>query len=232
MTDTEKQHEFSTIIASSVHDMKNSLILLQQNIEQICADEQVKNKYKKEYGVIQYEARRFNNALVQLLSIYKLEEDRLPIHYQFLDTEMYLEDVAMNHKILLDAKEIAYEIDCDFDLHWSFDPELMNGVLDNIISNSIRYTKDKIILRGYIGENGLVLEVEDNGPGYPADMLDDPERYIHRTNFSTGSTGLGLYFSAQVAKMHKNNNQAGYIELKNCGTNGGGLFRIVIPSSL
>jgi len=229
MKEKSHSHIFSTIIASSVHDMKNSLILLQQTIDEICSDEEVIRRHKKEYGVIQYEARRFNNALVQLLSVYKLEQDRLPIHYQFLDIETYLEDVSVNHKVLFDSKEINHELDCDFDLYWSIDPDLMNGVLDNIISNSIRYTKDKIILRAYIEERGLAIEVEDNGPGYPKDMLADPENYIHRTNFSTGSTGLGLYFSAQVAKMHKNQQSTGLIELMNSGENGGGLFRIVIP---
>jgi signal transduction histidine kinase len=225
---------FNTIIASSVHDMKNSLVLLLQTIENICRDEDVKAKHIKEYGILQYEARRLNSSLVQMLSIYKLGQDRLPINYQYLDLENFLDDVMAQHIILFEAKGIKYTIECDYDLYWSFDPDLIAGVLDNVITNSIRYTRDNLHIFAYIDSNEsngdeLIIEITDNGPGYPTDMLSDPENYIHQTNFSTGSTGLGLFFSAQVAKMHGKDGHFGRIELDNKQDENGGIFKIKIP---
>ena len=43
-------------------------------------------------------------------------------------------------------------------------------------------------------------------------------------NFLTNSTGLGLYFSSEVAKMHKHRGRSGALRLENGGAYGGGCF--------
>ena len=73
------------------------------------------------------------------------------------------------------------------------------------------------------------ISIEDNGRGFPEELCQDPGGYLTRINFNTGSTGLGLYFSARVAELHRNGGRAGYIEVDNNSTIGGGAFRIYIP---
>jgi hypothetical protein len=48
-------------------------------------------------------------------------------------------------------------------------------------------------------------------------------------NFLTNSTGLGLYFSSEVAKMHKHRERSGSLRLENGGAYGGGCFVLSLP---
>ena len=48
-------------------------------------------------------------------------------------------------------------------------------------------------------------------------------------NFISNSSGLGLYFSSEVAKMHKHRQRSGSIALENGGTLGGGCFILRLP---
>jgi two-component system sensor histidine kinase SenX3 len=48
-------------------------------------------------------------------------------------------------------------------------------------------------------------------------------------NFATNSTGLGLYFSSEVAKMHRNRKLVGSVRLENGGVLGGGCFVLRLP---
>jgi hypothetical protein len=56
-----------------------------------------------------------------------------------------------------------------------------------------------------------------------------PWMACRRREFLTNSTGLGLYFSSEVAKMHKHRGQGGSIALENGGTLGGGCFILRLP---
>jgi hypothetical protein len=48
-------------------------------------------------------------------------------------------------------------------------------------------------------------------------------------DFISNSSGLGLYFSSEVAKMHKHRQRSGSIALENGGTLGGGCFVLRLP---
>ena len=48
-------------------------------------------------------------------------------------------------------------------------------------------------------------------------------------NFLTNSAGLGLYFSSEVAKMHRHRGRHGTLRLENGGRYGGGCFILRLP---
>ena len=48
-------------------------------------------------------------------------------------------------------------------------------------------------------------------------------------NFLTNSSGLGLFFASEVAKMHKRRQRGGSIRLENGGPLGGGCFVLTLP---
>jgi len=50
-----------------------------------------------------------------------------------------------------------------------------------------------------------------------------------RVNFFSGSTGLGFYFSAQVAHLHENQGRHGVLTIENGGVFGGGCFVVTLP---
>jgi K+-sensing histidine kinase KdpD len=225
--------EFSDILASTLHDTKNSLGLLFNNLEDIIDDcREQKCSSHVEFYKLQYEIKRLNHSLIRLLSLYKAEKSQLAINIDYHSIRDILEDAAIQHASLLNAQGIKIETDCDPSLFWALDRNLIAGVLDNVINNCFRYTKEKVRLSSGVENDYLVMRIEDDGTGYPPSMLfnknNNPE-FKKGIDFQTGSTGLGIYFSVMVSAMHKNNEKSGFISIANGGIFNGGVFSIYIP---
>lgn len=218
---------FSTILASTVHDMKNSLGMMLDALDTILQD-QPENKKGAEYGIVQYESSRVNSSLMQLLALYKIENNQLPFNPCYHNVYDFFEEQVMIHAPLLTAKNFEYNLDIDEDIDAAFDDALLSMVVSNIIGNAIRYTHSEILIKASF-EQQLRIEICDDGPGYPAPMLEMMGNYIQGINQSTGSTGLGLFFAQKVADIHSHGGKKGSINLANGGPLGGGVFTITIP---
>lgn len=231
MTTQSQNNYFSLVLASTVHDMKNSLAMLGQSLNHILDEHNLNDpssKIQKDVGIVQYESNRVNNGLMQLLALYKLENEQLPFSPSYHNLFEFIEEQTIILTQLLEAKNINCEICVDESLDAFFDANLLAIVIENILGNAIRYSKSKIIISSKI-EDHLVIQINDDGMGYPEKMIDLEGDYMLGINQSTGSTGLGLFFAKQIASMHQNKSKTGYIVLKNGGQLNGGLFEIHIP---
>ncbi len=221
---------FSFVLASSVHDMKNSLGMLLNTLTDVMAQYPPQNSdHAKSYAILEYEAARINSELVQLLSLYRLDHDNIRAHIdEHIVADVLSEQIARNHG-LLQTRMLELVLDCDESLLGYFDSDLVGGVINNIIVNCARYSRKKLILRALQTVDGLCIAVEDDGPGYPDDMLNASTFAETRIAFAGGRPHLGLLFANKVALMHKNKSRNGSICLTNGSTLGGGCFRLFLP---
>lgn len=230
MSDQQDNLEFSTVLASSVHDMKNSLSMLLGTLDDIvmlCGPKNCASSSK--FAQLQYEGQRVNNHLIQLLAIYKIENAMYSPHIMEHSLSDFLEESAILSETLLAPRGISIDCVCDGDLVGFFDREMVAGVVNNVVNNAYRYSKDKIRLSARQYGDYVEISIEDNGRGYPSNMLCEHSDQLKKINFKSGSTGLGLYFSSLVAKMHKSKDRQGYIACSNHGIEGGGKFSIFLP---
>lgn len=223
---------FGDLIASSIHDMKNSLNLQVSALEGIARQCRKKNDTAtfQDLGRVIYQANRMNLNLVELLSLYKLSKSIYPMDIAEHAVAEVIEEAVMQNQSMMDFKGIVVSVDCPADCYWYMDHELVKGVLVNALNNAFHYTLDKIHIIARLHDKQLELRVEDNGPGYPQRMLLSPDLAGDQgVSFETGSTGLGFYFSDQVARLHKNGRKRGSVAVENGGTLGGGCFVLTLP---
>ncbi|MFA5179865.1 MAG: HAMP domain-containing sensor histidine kinase [Syntrophales bacterium] len=224
---------FSDVLASTMHDTKNSLGMLYNTLEGMIGRCQEKRcDVQQEFYMLQYEIKRLNNILIRLLTLYKAKKNRLLINLDLHCVSDCLEEAIIQNAPLLNSRNIEIDLNCPGDLFWVFDYNLVLGVIDNIMNNTYRYTRDKVSISAFKEETFLVIRIEDNGPGYPPQMLRQANSILQNENpvsFDTGSTGLGLYFSCLVAKSHKKGEKKGYFLTENGGSLGGGRFSLYIP---
>ena len=71
--------DFSSVLASTVHEMKNSLCMLLQSIDTMAQDQDQNPRTAQELAKIHYEASRLNTNLLQMLSLYRVEKAQLPL---------------------------------------------------------------------------------------------------------------------------------------------------------
>lgn len=221
--------DFSTVLASTVSDMKNSLGLLMQNWHQWLEQLPPELAASGEGGVIEYEALRLNGMLMQTFGLYRLLTDQLPLHPDWSDVAELLQEQLARHLEILQARNIRSSCRIqDVDL-FVLDAEQVGSVVGNVLNNSIRYAHSAIQLSARQQDGMLVICVNDDGPGYPGPMLGRYASGLRDIDISIGSTGLGLYFNQCIASLHQRDGQHGFIELRNGGELGGGEFLLYLP---
>lgn len=227
---TPSSLSMDSFIASSVHDMKNSVSMLIGCLESTLATADSANLTAySDLVQMNHEAKRINNNLLQLLTLYKLGQQIYPFDPQSTNLEDFLRTMVAQNSALLKSHNITLEIHADPNLYWYFDEDLISGVVGNALNNAMRYTRDCIHLIAKENDGKLELRIEDNGIGYPAVMLQESVDNKRGVDFQGGSTGLGLYFSAAVARLHHNHGQLGEVMLENGGSLGGGCFVLCLP---
>lgn len=221
--------DFSMLLASAAHDMKNSLGMLLATLDQMDGVAATNNQELKGYfSLLRGEASRINNDLIYLLSLYRLQNKQLQANIDEVYVPEFFEDQQLRHEVLLQASDVQLHIDVADDVIGYFDAELIAGVLNNAIVNASKYTQTAIKLRAELHENDLVIEVCDDGPGFPEGIINENADYQRGVSFKSGSTNLGLFFSNHIAALHANGGRVGRIELLN-HPDGGGVFRLVLP---
>ena len=223
--------DFSDFIASSIHDMKNSLNIQIGFLEELMGEcqDKVDKPMLGQLGQTIYEASRMNVNLIQILSLYKLGKSIYPIDIAEQSVNEILEEVVLQNQSIMGYKGITVSVACDDNCYWYFDRDLVTGILINALNNAYQYTTDKIHFAAKVRDGMLEIRVEDNGKGYPKSMLLENIAENKGISFTTGSTGLGFYFSSRVAQMHKNAGKQGGLSIENGGTFNGGCFVLTLP---
>jgi signal transduction histidine kinase len=200
------------LYAAVIHDVKNQLAELALRLGER-ADAQ------QEMSIAMNAARR----LSEMLLVIRQEAELLSVNPDSVDTGDFLAILAAEYRELFPA--LAIDIDTEHAPAFAFfDDALVRMALSNAMHNACRSAHSRIKLAAREQDRMLVLEVADDGPGFPDGMLkndgDTP------TCVSNRGTGLGLYLARKIAELHKLEGRCGRITLSN---DKGAVFRMFLP---
>ncbi|MDA7745825.1 HAMP domain-containing histidine kinase [Psychromonas sp.] len=225
-----EQLDFSTILATSAHDMKNSLFMLLQSIENLDLADNLTAQQHQSFADLHYQTTRINGTLMQLLALYRDEKKQLPVYIEENSVNELLNDVVERNRLYLNSHHINVEINAEEELYGYFDIDLVTYLLGDIFINALRHTKDFVHISAFFEDKFLVFKIEDNGAGYPQHMLDvNNESEFHTFNANKGRSGLGLLFAKKIAQEHKAKDLRGHILLENKADNCGSIFTLRLP---
>jgi two-component system sensor histidine kinase SenX3 len=231
MSSSSNRPDMNLFLASSIHDMKNSIGILGGTLEGMLNHPSDFNaETKSQMAFMLFETKRLNNQLIQLLALYKAgERNAYPFEPHKISLSVFAQEVQASQIVLMTAEQILFEIDISPELNWYFDEDLVFGVVCTAINNAIRYTRDKIVLRAAVVDDFLEIRIEDNGFGFPASILEHGDAVSQGVSFTHGNTGLGLYFAHEVARLHQHRGNQGSVVLENTGLEGGASFILRLP---
>jgi len=200
----ESKINFFTNIA---HEIRTPLSLITAPLENIIRKNEGSDQTQKNLQTIERNTNRLLDLVNQLLDFRKIENDMflLNLHYQDIIKiikkvyDQYYQDV----KIL----NIEMNIYLPEDKILGFvDAEALYKIISNLISNAIKFTKNRITVKVESNDEMLSLFVEDNGQGIKEDYLEkifEPFYQIQVTeneNYTNKGSGLGLSLSQSLAK--------------------------------
>lgn len=217
---------FPAILASSVHDMKNSLSNLRALINQL--ESQYPDNKPPEFKLLEFESNRLNNSLMQLLTLYKIEASQFNVSIDEYSVRDILDEIVAQQSSLLALSKIKLVAECDNDLYCFCDSTMISNAISTLVNNAQRYCRSKILLSAKQEDDYVVFYIEDDGAGYPQHFLADTQKY-YGIDLATGNTGLGLFFVATIAKMHRNGDKLGFIKTDNDSHLGGARFSLYLP---
>lgn len=228
MEDKDKL-DFSTILATSAHDMKNSLFMLLQSIENLDLDNNLTGQQHKAFSDLHYQTSRINGTLMQLLALYRDEQKQLPIYIEEHSVEDLLQEVIDKNRLYLNSHKVNVNLSVDESLFGYFDQDLIGYLIGDIFINALRHTKTEITLRAFFKDNYLNIQIEDDGEGYPSHMLAATDKSPSEFNANKGRSGLGLLFAKRIAAEHKTKHLQGHILLENKPEFTGSIFTLRLP---
>ena len=82
------------------------------------------------------------------------------------------------------------------------DEDLLMEVLDNLLSNAIRYADSRVELETKEEDGMLYLFVSDDGPGFSEDALKNASKLYFSEGTKEEHFGIGLNLSAVLCKKH------------------------------
>ena len=220
---------FSDILASSIHDIKNSLSMIINAAEMLADDDAIKATHADKASALEHEARRVNNCMIQLLSLYKFDSGRQSIRIDECNLDDCLQELVAENAHSAQSNGVHIECECDDFLNGYFDLDLVRGVLNSSIGNAERYANSRVRLSGSIEEGYTVFRIEDDGDGFSEDMIEINDTLNDGDSFASARTNLGLFFAKRVAESHEAGERRGYIRLRNQVGMSGGCFEMWLP---
>lgn len=212
----EKQkynQESRELIGNISHDLKTPITSIKGYIEGIkdgVAD--TPEKMERYLGTIYNKAIEMDRLIDELNVYSKIDTNRIPYNFHVLNVSSYFNDCIEEVGLDLTAKNInlAYYDYTSKDIKILADPEQLKRVINNIISNSVKYMdKEKgfIIIRVQDAGDSVQVEIEDNGKGIAAKDLPLIFERFYRTdasrNSAQGGSGIGLSIVKKIIEDHK-----------------------------
>ncbi|WPL19512.1 sensor protein RstB [Thiorhodovibrio winogradskyi] len=224
--------DFSDMLASSIHDIKNSLSLISTTLAEMIGNEENTFADPRQASLLQHEVQRVNHNLVQLLSLYKLGDDGLTVDVDEHNLEELFLECMANNQAVCHALGIELSYECDPMLSGFFDLEMVRSVIDSTIGNARRYAGKNIHLSAREESGFLVIRIEDDGRGFPSELLHrggTNEQLLMGNPRASGRTRLGLLFAEKISDLHRSGERKGHIEVRNGCNLPGGCFELWLP---
>ncbi len=204
--------ENKELISNISHDLKTPITSIKGYIEGI--RDGVANtpeKMDKYIKTIYNKANDMDRLIGELTMYSKIDNNTVTYNFQKVNVDEYFSDCVEDICIELESKNInlTYFNYVDKDTIVIADPEQLKRVINNIISNSVKYIghkKGAVNIR--IGDEGdfVHVQIEDNGKGIGKQELPYIFDRFYRTdssrNSGQGGSGIGLSIAKKIIEMH------------------------------
>lgn len=211
------------------HELRTPIAVLRGELELALLNDDPA-QMRRAVEIAQAEAEHISNLAVDLLVLARQRAGTLVLQRTQVDLL-----AATEHAL----KRLRSVLDADLDLvgpavQAYVDRDRLDQLLTNLVTNAVEAGARHVEVQVSQAGDRALLDVEDDGPGFPEDLLPaafdrftraDSARSRHgRSRTVTTGAGLGLPIAAAITQAH-----GGQISITNHGAHGGASVRVELP---
>lgn len=203
----ELNEERLRFFTNITHELRTPLTLIMGPLEDLMADVRLPEVLSKKVRSIHASSERLLNLINEILEFRKTETQNRRLTVAHADLKTFVQEIGNRFKDLNRNPNVAFNVSVPeqpVDIY--FDSEVISTVLNNLISNAIKYTsKGSISLTLSMEDGKVVISVKDTGYGISKKALPHIyERYYQAKGLHQASgTGIGLALVKSFAKLHE-----------------------------
>jgi signal transduction histidine kinase/DNA-binding NarL/FixJ family response regulator len=216
--------------ANVSHELRTPLALILGPVQKLLSAPDLPEDSRRSLDLVDRNARLLLRHVNDLLDVAKLDAGKLVPRYRALDLAVLVRQTAANFASLADQRGLTFRIEAPATLPAQADPDQLQRVLMNLISNAFKFTPPGGTVRCALAapEGGrATITVADSGPGVPPALREAIfERFFQAEESATrrfGGTGLGLSIAKDFVELHGGTLRVGE------APEGGALLSITLP---
>lgn len=180
------------------HELRTPLAVIKGTLEVLIRKPRTSEEYNEKINYCIKEVDRINNLVDQLLLLARFENQKQNIKNEEVFLDALILDTISLFSSQLKGKEIEITTNLQQDCVLKTDSYLLSIVFNNLISNAIKYSKEKGKIEIKLNQNHdqIICEIKDNGVGISKEDLDKIFNSFFRSNATNHpeikGTGIGL----------------------------------------
>ncbi len=198
-----------TFVNQVSHELKTPLTNIRMYAEML--EDQLPEEEKKPRNylkVITDESRRLSRLIGNVLTFAQSKRQELHIHKATTVPDETICSTLEHFRPALEARGFQIHLDLNASHSQSIDPDLLEQILGNLISNVEKYaaTGKYLGITSRQPETTLEITVQDHGPGIPSSQYEtifQPfQRISNQLSDGVSGTGIGLSIARDLARHH------------------------------
>jgi len=197
-------------VNNMTHELKTPVATINIAAEAIQDFNLSKTSVDEYLGIIRYQAGNLTNLIDQILKSVVSEQESVSLNLSKVNIDQLINGIIQEYKPQSDAANVTVNYNSkDGILPTMVDEPLLKNAIANLLDNAIKYggPGSVINITQHIENGSIIITVNDNGPGIPAQYQDKvfdrffrvPSGDIHNVK----GYGLGLSYAKSIIEKHK-----------------------------
>lgn len=190
------------------HELRTPLTLILGPLEDLMEDKEIAERVYHKIGCIHASAERLLNLINDILEFRKTQTQNRKLTVAKANLGAFVREIGVRFKDLNQNSRLNIRLNIKTGVpELYFDSEVINTVINNLMSNAIKYTPEGSITLSLTmpEDNTVAIAVEDTGYGIDKDALPHIcDRYYQENgNHQASGTGIGLALVKSLATLHQ-----------------------------
>lgn len=188
------------------HELRTPLTLIMGPLDDMSREKSLNDRDKKSLSMVRRNASRLLDLVNRLLEFRKTETQNRKLCVRKGNIAATVYEVVLKYKELNRNHKVAVNVTTESgDMEAVYDKEVVTMVLDNLMSNALKYTREGSVDISCMEKEGqIIITVKDTGLGISHDAVDHifDRYYQEKGPHQAAGTGIGLALVKNLVDLH------------------------------